>query len=117
MQDEPESEIYLTENPYVLRDAAKSEFRDTLKSNGNYSFGGVSPFKQNKKASSALRQYTQQKLQAKKSLWTRPPNEMTTTNERFYASKLKRTAGQQSMNDMSKSFAMPGGKSIYELVQ
>ena len=116
MQDEPDSEIYLTENPYILRDSAKSEFRDSLKSNGNYSFGGVSPFKMNKKASSALRQYTQQKLHAKKSLWTRPPNDIT-TNERFYATKTKKSAGQQSMNDMSKSFAMPGGKSIYELVQ
>ena len=115
LQDEPESEVYLTENPYVLRDQAKSEFRDSLKSNGNYSFGGVSPFKVNKKASSALRQYTQQKMNAKKSLWTRPANEMT-PNERFYPSKSRKMLGQQSMNEISKSFVMPGGKSIYELV-
>lgn len=83
----------MTENPYVLRDQAKSEFRDSLKSNGNYSFGGVSPFKVNKKASSALRQYTQQKMNAKKSLWTRPANEMT-PNERFYPSKSRKMLGQ-----------------------
>lgn len=55
MQDESDNKIYLSENPYVLRDTAKSEFKDSLKSNGNYSFGGVSPFKVNKKSNSALR--------------------------------------------------------------
>lgn len=84
MQDEPDSKIYLSENPYVLRETAKSEFKDSLKSNGNYSFGGVSPFKVNKKSNSALRQYTQQQMQAKKSLWTKPEGTTFGSNDRFF---------------------------------
>ena len=44
-RDDSDPEILISENPYVLRDQAKNEMRESLQSRGNYSFGGVSPFK------------------------------------------------------------------------
>jgi len=33
--DDPEAEAFVTESPYILRNSAKNEFRDSLQSNGN----------------------------------------------------------------------------------
>ena len=50
--------------------------------------------------------------QAGASPWSKPRARL---NERFLVSQPKQF-GQYSMNDVSKSFVMPGGKSIYDLV-
>lgn len=83
--NDADAEAFVTESPYILRTSAKSEFRNNLQSNGNYSFGGVSPFKKktNTKPNTSMRKYTQQKLAAKKSLWSKPGGE--SQNNRFFA--------------------------------
>ena len=65
LENDPEADIYINDSPYILREAARTEFRDNLQSNGDYSFGGSSPFRDEKKMSkSAMGEYAQMKLKA-----------------------------------------------------
>ena len=77
----------------------------------------MSPFKRGGKgqAKSAMRSYNDSKY-VRDSPWGKP-NKQALLNQRFFnISGQKKVFGQNSVKDVSKSFIMPGGKSIYDLV-